>query len=155
MRRRVERAQPSIRQVYGGYPAIMFWPERILERVRAYGLAEIPHHRFYAYGTGLVFLSAAWLSTLSVAFAPIRKGNAMLHKKWMRRNYIVTLGFLFYRLGFTILCTHLHVGYCEAIDIMAWGWWSVPMVVNEFIQRLGRLKIPEVPVPAVSTGTTG
>ena len=124
---------------------IMFSPERMLDRVRSYGVPEIANHHFYAYGTGLAFLSVAWLSSLAVAFAAIRKGKTMLHKEWMRRNYIVTLGFLFYRLGYIILFKNLHLEYYEVINIMAWGCWSVPLLINEFIQGLGRLKSPETP----------
>lgn len=121
---------------------IMRSPERMLERLRMYGEPAMPNHHFYAYGTGLAFLSVAWLSTLSVAIAAIKKGKTLLHKEWMRRNYIVTLGFMFYRIGLIILYKTLHVDYYEVIAMLAWGCWSVPLLVNEFIQGVGRLKGP-------------
>ncbi len=121
---------------------IMRSPERMMERVRLYGEPEIANHHFYAYGAGLAFLSVAWLSTLSVAIAAIRKGRTLLHKEWMRRNYIVTLGFMFYRIGLIILYNRLHVDYYEVIDMLAWGCWSVPLLVNEFVQGVQRLQGP-------------
>jgi hypothetical protein len=122
---------------------IMRSPDRMLERVRMYGEVGTPHHVFYAYGTGLAFLAVAWLSTLSVAIAAIRKGLTRLHQEWMRRNYIVTLGFLFYRLGFVIFYQTLHIDYYEVIDLMAWGCWSVPLLVNEFLQGVQRVRSAE------------
>jgi len=130
-------------------------PERLVDRLQLYGVPEVSNYHFHAYGTGLAFLSVAWLASLCVAFAAIRKRKITLHKEWMRRNYIVTLGFLFYRFGLIILFKKLHLGYYDAIDIMAWGCWSVPLLVNEVIQGVSRLKDPDAPVSAVSTGTTG
>lgn len=119
---------------------IMFSPERMLERLRMYGEPESADQRYYAYGAGLAFLAVAWLSTLAVAFAAIRKGRTLLHKEWMRRNYIVTLAFMFYRIGLIILYKTLHVDYYQVIAMLAWGCWSVPLLVNEFIQGVQRLK---------------
>lgn len=130
-------------------------PERLGEWLQGYGVAPITNYQFHAYGTGLVFLSVAWLSTLFIAFAAIRKGKVTLHQEWMRRNYIVTLGFLFYRVGLIILFKKLHLGYYDVIDMMAWGCWSVPLLINEVVQGVNRLRSAEARGPALSTGTTG
>ena len=119
---------------------IMFSPERMLERLRMYGEPESANRHYYAYGAGLAFLAVDWLSTLVVAVAAIRNGMTLLHKEWMRRNYIVTLAFMFYRIGLIVLYKALHVDYHEVIAMLAWGCWSVPLLVNEFIQGLQRLK---------------
>jgi uncharacterized membrane protein len=134
---------------------IMRSPERMLDRVQSYGVSVIPGNHFYAYGTGLAFLSVAWLTTLFVAVAAIRQGRITLHKEWMRRNYIVTLGFIFYRIGYIILFKRLHVDYYEVINIMAWSCWSVPLLINEFIQGVGRLREPVAPAAAARSEAMG
>src|SRR4029453_16652431 len=43
-------------------------------------------------------LALAWIATTGLAYAAIRTREIGLHREWMIRNYVVTFGFVFFRL---------------------------------------------------------
>ena len=55
-------------------------------------------------GTGLIFawglagLAVAWVATSGLALVAIRRGNVPQHREWMVRSYVVTFGFVTFRL---------------------------------------------------------
>ena len=86
-----------------------------------------------AYASGLFFLSVAWLLTAAMAFAAIRRRKIDQHKEWMIRSYVVTFGFVTFRVVDDLI--H-YLGYAELPDhnaMLAWGCWAVPLLLTEAV----------------------
>lgn len=85
-------------------------------------------------------LAAAWISTSGMAYYAIRQRQFEIHKEWMIRAYIVTFGFVTFRVfndyGPT---SHLKPENDLAITL-AWASWVVPLFVAEIILQLRRMR---------------
>ena len=82
-------------------------------------------------GMGLGGLGLAWVLTSSLALISILKKNFVQHMEWMIRSYVVTLGFVFFRLflGFTIM---LEIGTMpERLIGASWICWALPLLLTE------------------------
>jgi len=94
----------------------------------------------WAFGFGLVMLASAWLATTGMAWYAIRNGLRQVHKEWMIRAYIVTFGFVTFRVfndyGPT---SHLKPANDLAITL-SWACWVVPLFVAEIILQLGKVR---------------
>jgi hypothetical protein len=87
----------------------------------------------FGFGAGLVGLGIAWLSTTGLAFLAIRGGLYDVHKEWMIRSYVVTFGFVFFRMVFPALQA-LEIGTLqEQLSVAAWSCWAVPLLVTELV----------------------
>jgi len=84
------------------------------------------------FGSGLVGLATAWLTTTGLAFLAIKRHLYEQHKEWMVRSYVVTFAFVTFR-AFDMLLAVQGVALLERIGIAAWFCWSVPLLVNEAI----------------------
>jgi len=87
----------------------------------------------WVFAAGLGGLGLAWVVTTGLAYIAIRKGVVEQHKEWMIRSYVVTFGFVFFR---------ILVGVTEAAGVgtpldrltaASWCGWSVPLLINEAI----------------------
>lgn len=94
----------------------------------------------WAFGFALIGLATAWLSTASMAFYAILKGQVQIHKEWMVRAYVVTFAFVTFRLlndyGPT---SRLQPDNDRAITI-GWASWVLPLLFTEVILQLRRMK---------------
>lgn len=90
----------------------------------------------WIFGMGLGGLGVAWVLTTGFAFLAIRKRKIVLHREWMTRSYIVTMGFVFFRL-FVGVSSALEVGTLfERLEAASWFCWAYPLLIGEiFIQR--------------------
>ena len=90
----------------------------------------------WIFGLGLGGLGVAWVLTTGFAFIAIRKRKILLHREWMTRSYIVTMGFVFFRI-FVGVTTALEVGTLfERLETASWFCWAFPLLIGEiFIQR--------------------
>ncbi len=82
-------------------------------------------------GLGLGGLGLAWVLTSGMALLAILKKQFTMHMEWMIRSYVVTLGFVFFRLflGATIA---LDIGTMpERITGAAWICWALPLLLTE------------------------
>jgi hypothetical protein len=66
----------------------------------------------------------------------IRKRKILLHREWMTRSYVVTLGFVFFRL-FVGITSAFEIGtIIERLEAASWFCWAFPLIIGEvFIQR--------------------
>ena len=90
----------------------------------------------WVFGLGLGGLGVAWVLTTSIAYFAIRKGKIELHREWMTRSYVVTMGFVFFRF-FVGVTSALQVGTLfERLEAASWFCWAFPLLFAEFfIQR--------------------
>jgi hypothetical protein len=97
----------------------------------------------WAFGFGILGLAAAWASTTGMAYLAIRKGLVQIHKEWMVRAYIVTFGFVTFRVFSDYGPTsHLKPAGDLAVTL-SWACWVVPLCINELILQLRRMqKVP-------------
>jgi hypothetical protein len=94
----------------------------------------------WAFEVGLMGLASAWLVTTAMAYVSIRKELVALHKEWMIRAYVVTFGFVFFRIlsDYTPM-SRLRPENDRDITI-AWACWVVPLAVTEMIFQIRRLR---------------
>lgn len=90
----------------------------------------------WIFGMGLGGLGVAWVLTTGFAFFAIRKRKIVLHREWMTRSYIVTMGFVFFRL-FVGVTSAFEVGTIfERLEAASWFCWAFPLLIGEiFIQK--------------------
>ncbi len=87
----------------------------------------------WVFGLGLGGLGVAWVLTTGVAYSVIRKGNIELHREWMTRSYVVTMGFVFFRL-FVGVTSALQVGTLfQRLEAASWFCWAFPLLIAEII----------------------
>ena len=103
--------------------------------VGAFSLAFNSSVYGFAWGVGLVALATAWLALTATAVYCIRKRRVEAHKQWMVRSYIVTFGFVTFRIVVD------HVPYealwgitrPEMANAMIWTAWVVPLIAYEIV----------------------
>jgi hypothetical protein len=87
----------------------------------------------WVFGAGLAGLATAWLVTTGLAFLAIQRHLLEQHKEWMIRSYVVTFGFVSFRVLFSAL-QGAGVGTLpEQLGASAWFCWSVPLLLNEVV----------------------
>jgi hypothetical protein len=93
----------------------------------------------WEYAMGLVGLATAWLVTTGLALASIRRRLIEQHKEWMIRSYVVTFGFV----NFRILAGVLQIAgigtLIEQLDAASWFCWSIPLLITEAVLQGGKI----------------
>ena len=87
----------------------------------------------WVFGAGLLGLAAAWLTTTGLAFVAITKHLYDQHKEWMIRSYVVTTGFITFRIVFLGLNTARVGTPIEQLTISSWICWSDPLLITEAV----------------------
>jgi hypothetical protein len=90
----------------------------------------------WAFGVGLGGLAVAWAGSTAMAFYAIRKGVVSVHKEWMTRAYVVTFGFVTFRLFDDWLPTAQLQPEGDRAITFAWFCWAIPLFVTIVIQAL-------------------
>jgi hypothetical protein len=103
--------------------------------IAATGALRLAAHPLFGwtYGAGLGSMAIAQILTTALAFMAIKRSLIEQHKEWMIRSYVVTFGFVTYRIVFVML-DPLKLGTVPELSILlAWGCWSVPLLITELI----------------------
>ena len=87
----------------------------------------------FGFGAGLAGLATAWVITSGLAYLAIRRHLYELHKEWMIRSYVVTFGFVFFRIGATAIGALAPDSRLPGVQAMAWACWALPLLVTEAI----------------------
>lgn len=93
----------------------------------------IQYKGYFTFGIGLLGLAFAWLCTSGMAYAAILKKNIAQHSEWMIRSYVVTCGFVVFRIVFGLLERVFYLPHIDSGNIAAWFSWSIPLLGCEII----------------------
>jgi uncharacterized membrane protein len=97
--------------------------------------------KWFTFGTGLLGLALAWLITSGMAFFAIKNRNISQHKEWMIRSYVVTFGFVTFRIISTSLESIQRFSFKDEIgNVASWACWSIPLLVTEWILQAKKIK---------------
>ena len=81
---------------------------------------------------GFTMLALSWLFTGSKAFAAIRRGDVAEHRRWMVRNWSLTLSAVTLRL-YALLAGALGVDVAVAYPVIAWLGWVPNLALAQLI----------------------
>lgn len=123
------------------WPAVHRWLGRLyLFGVLFGGVAGLFMSTF-AYGgaitrTGFAALGLLWLTTGWMAYMRIRQGNVREHRRWVIRNFALTLAGVMLRTQSPLLGAFLD--FETAYRIVSWTAWVPNLLVAEWILRAQR-----------------
>ncbi len=120
---------------------LVYMAGMIVGSLGAFGLA-LQTDGGVIFGSGLFFLAVAWITTTTLAFVAIKKGLEDQHKEWTIRSYVVTFAFVTFRAGQVALVGR-GVPLQEAIGIMAWACWALPLLITEAViqgRKIGKVR---------------
>jgi hypothetical protein len=87
----------------------------------------------WVFGAGLMGLAVAWIVTTGLAFAAVVRGQLHQHQEWMIRSYVVTFGFVFFRI-FIGIAQATGIGTLqEQLTAASWFCWAAPLLATEAI----------------------
>jgi predicted membrane protein DUF2306 len=87
----------------------------------------------WVFGAGLLGLAIAWIVTTGMAFVAVRRSLLHQHQEWMIRSYVVTFGFVFFRIFAGILQATGVGNLQEQLAAASWFCWAAPLLVTEAI----------------------
>jgi|HubBroStandDraft_1064217.scaffolds.fasta_scaffold01415_9 hypothetical protein len=91
------------------------------------------------FGVSLGFMALAWVLCTGIAYLAILRGLVPLHKEWMVRSYLITFGFVTFRL---INDYPPGIGWGTVEDRVAtltWACWALPLLGYEIVRAAQRL----------------
>lgn len=95
------------------------------------------------FGISLGFMALAWILSTGIAYLAIRRRMISLHKEWMVRSYLVTFGFVTFRL-ISDYPPVVHWGtFADRAATVTWVCWAVPLLVYEVVLAIRRLRLPQ------------
>lgn len=83
--------------------------------------------------------TTAWVCTAVAGLLAIRRGNERAHRRWMMRNFLVTLAPVLFRV---LLGLALGSGPAVTPGVIAgllWASWMLPLLVHEMLGVISRL----------------
>jgi uncharacterized membrane protein len=112
----------------------------VVGSIGAFYLALSIDRKQFGYAAGLFGFSAAWVITTGMAYMAIRRGAIEQHREWMIRSYIVTFGFVTFRI-FDHLLSSLKIAPDDQINTaMAFACWAVPLLIAEPLLQLRKFR---------------
>jgi uncharacterized membrane protein len=86
--------------------------------------------------SAFVATALAWLMTAGVALGAIRRRQVSVHRRWIIRNYLVTLSPVTFRLFLQIANAMKLTPSSEMIAILIWLSWLLPLLICEGVYRI-------------------
>jgi hypothetical protein len=106
----------------------------------------------WVFGLGMASMATVWVLTTAFATIAILRRRVEQHREWIIRSYVVTFGFVTFR----VLEWALEVGgagtILERMTAASWLAWIAPLIITESILQ-GR-KIFSKPAPLVRVQNT-
>lgn len=97
----------------------------------------------------------AWLTTGLTGLVAIRRGAVEKHRRWMIRNYAVTLAPILFRLSLPLAIAGGLTPSPTLIATLLWCSWSVPLLACEAVRRLAGLRNSPRPQPSEAMPVPG
>jgi uncharacterized membrane protein YozB (DUF420 family) len=86
-------------------------------------------------------MALVWLGSVLMAYRMIRLKRVAQHKEWMIRSYVVTLGFVLFRLlNETGFIRELMPTFEERGPACIWMSWGIPLFFAEVIMQWKKKK---------------
>ncbi len=83
------------------------------------------------FGAGLGSLAIVWVMTTGMAYLAIRRRQIAQHREWMVRSYVVTFGFVWFR----VMVAGMQIAGIgteqEALAVSSWFCWALPLAIAE------------------------
>ncbi len=87
----------------------------------------------FTFGFGLAGLATAWVITCGMAMLAVKRRQFLQHQEWMIRGYVVTFGFVSFRV-LMVLLTALNVGtLVDRLNVASWFCWAAPLLICEAV----------------------
>lgn len=87
-------------------------------------------------GIGFFLLAVGWLTSAFFGYVAIRKGEVANHKRWMIRNYALTLSAVTLRLYLGVALGALNTSFETAYIVISFACWVPNLLLAElYIQR--------------------
>jgi uncharacterized membrane protein len=93
-----------------------------------------------AWGFGLCCLALAWFTTSAMAYYAVRKRQISIHKEWMVRSYVVTFGFVTFRIFNDFRPMSTWLPDADRANVIIWACWAIPLLMTEVILQLVRMQ---------------
>jgi hypothetical protein len=93
----------------------------------------------WVFGIGLSGLGVAWILTTGLALVSIRKRLINQHQEWMIRSYVVTLGFVYFRIFVGIMQAAGVGTLVEQLTAASWFCWAVPLLITEAVLQARKI----------------
>jgi len=122
----LNRREKLLHRIFGGaYVLAVF-----ASGTAAFYLAK--HTDFgWVFGMGMAVMSLAWIISTAFAIISICLHLTEQHREWMIRSYVLTFGFVTFRI-FTQVLQITGVGtMLDQMTAAGWFSWSVPLMVTE------------------------
>jgi uncharacterized membrane protein len=88
--------------------------------------------------TGFTTLAVFWLYSGAQAYLTIRRGDVQAHRRWMLRNFSLTLAAAMLRIELPLLIILGGLSFPAAYTIVAWSSWAPNWLIVEGWLRRGR-----------------
>jgi uncharacterized membrane protein len=89
---------------------------------------------------GFGILAVLWFLTGLQAYRMVRKGNIEAHRRWMIRNFALTLAAVTLRLYMPLMLVILHWPFPRAFITVSWLCWVPNLLIAEWMVR-GRMRL--------------
>ena len=84
---------------------------------------------------GFGFLAGLWFGTGLQAYRTIRRGDIAAHRRWMTRNFALTLAAVTLRNYLPLMLFELHWSFHLSFIIVSWLCWVPNLLVAEWLLR--------------------
>jgi len=96
----------------------------------------------WIFGAGLTAMALAWVVTTGMATLAICRRMVSLHREWMIRSYVVTFGFVLFRVISEGL-DMANVGTLpERLTFSSWACWTFPLLLAEGVMQARKVFMP-------------
>jgi hypothetical protein len=107
----------------------------------------------WVFGMGMIGMGWAWIMTTALAAISICRRMVEQHREWMIRSYVVTFGFVTFRV-LTMVFEMLRAGtLVERMGAASWSAWAVPLLITETIlqsRKIFAARSSVAPIPGAN-----
>ncbi len=107
--------------------------------IAAIALSLVVFHG-WAFSFSLFSMALVWSTCGGMAYYAVRQKQIQVHQEWMVRTYVVTFGFVTFRVLNDMGPTSHLLPVGERADTFVWACWVLPLMAAEVIMQLRRMR---------------